>query len=137
MPIIARVEIPEWVDQELQNWARWCWAGALPHPLPATHCGSLEADYRAPPQWGEDDRRRAPTIPCNTAHARIVQGAWEAMDLWERLVLKAEYPEAMEARKVLGRDAAAVRLKLTLGVYEHLLGVAAKKVEEAFNEVSA
>lgn len=131
------VDIPDQVHAELQNWARWCWAGALPHPLPATHCGSLEAGYRPPPQWGEDDTRRAPVIRANDRNARIVQAAWELLPLGEKQVLREEYPASLKARAVQGRDAAARRLGITLGWYEAWLQGAVNKVEAAFDEVRA
>lgn len=125
-----QVRISDALHQELTNWARWCWSGAWPHPLPATECGSLEAGYRAPPQWGDDrDGRRAPIVRPNDRRARAVQVVWEKLAPDERAVVKEEYPAALEWRCVQGREAAAQRLGMSLGSYEHLLQVAVYVME--------
>lgn len=127
-----QAHIPDDVHQELLNWARWCWSGPWPHPLPPTECGSLEAGYRAPPEWDCLDGRRTPVVRPNERRARVVQDVWSRLPDGERLVLKQEYPAALEARRVLGREAAARRLNMPLHWYERHLGAAVNKVENAF-----
>lgn len=123
--------IPDHIHHELQNWARWCWSGPLPHPMPATQCGSLEAGYRAPPQWDGSDERRQPVIRPNDRHARLVQASWEQMTGWPRIVLKAEYPAMLAPRQVLKREEAARSVGLSVQWYEHHLAVAVAAIEEA------
>lgn len=131
--IVAPLVITDWVHAECQNWALWSHqCDTLPHPLPPTRCGSLEAGYQSPAMWAEDDARRTPYAKPNERHAKIVQGVWERLPYWPRRCLKAEYVESLASRQVQGRDAAARRLGITLGVYEQGLGEAVKKVEEAF-----
>ncbi len=132
-----QAQIPDSVHHELLNWARWCWSGAWPHPLPPTECGSLEAGYRAPPMWGEDHERRVPVIRPNEPRARIVQEAWEKLPKDEKAVIKEEYPASMQPRLVQGHEAAARRLAMRLETYEHLLGQAVKRIEGAVNVVRA
>jgi len=126
------VRIPDAVHHELLNWARWCWSGPWPHPLPPTECGSLEAGYRAPPSWDCLDERRAPAVKPNGRRAQVVQDAWCRMPKGERAVLKEEYPGSLETRRIQGREAAARRLSMPLHWYEQLLGAAVRKVEAAF-----
>jgi hypothetical protein len=132
-----QVHIPDNIHHELLNWARWCHSGALPHPLPPTHCGSLEAGYRSPPQWAGDDSRRVPMIRPNENNARIVQGVWEHLPPRERDVLREEYPAALEPRAVIGRDAAARRLGVPLSWYLIWLQNGVREVGKAFDAVRA
>ena len=74
-----QAKISDPVHQELCNWARWCWSGPWPHPLPATECGSLEAGFRAPPEWENLDDRRTPNVRPNAVQARIMQAAWQRL----------------------------------------------------------
>lgn len=130
-----QASIPDEVHAELCNWARWCWSGPWPHPMPATQCGSLEAGYRAPPMWGEDHARRTPIARPNDARARVVQEAWECLPVDERAVVKEEYPASLQPRRVVqGHEAAAKRLGMTPASYEHLLGQAVTKIGRHIDE---
>lgn len=121
--------VPDKIHDECLNWARWCWQGAWPHPLPDTQCGSAEGDYRAPPEWDMDlsELTRTSRIRPNERNARRVQEAWEGLTAKPRLVLRAEYP---------GRDGrrsdAAAALAMTISEYETHLQYAVLRVEEAF-----
>jgi hypothetical protein len=128
----VQVEIADAIHQELLNWARWCWSGPWPHPLPPTECGSLEGGYRAPPQWDTLDERRTPTIRPNERRARVVQDAWVLLPTSEKAVLKQEYPAALAPRRIQGREQAARFLQMTLPAYERYLASAIRKVEAAF-----
>jgi hypothetical protein len=121
--------VPNVMHEELLNWARWANLGAWPHPLPATHCGSAEGDYRAPPEWDEDEAGpvQAWRIRPNERNARKVQTAWEDMHQKPRLVLKAEYP----AKRGPRADAAA-SLRMTIQEYETHLRYAVLRVEVEF-----
>lgn len=123
------MRIPDAVHEELLNWSRWCWLGEWPHPLPATHCGSLESQYRAPPDWNPDDMPEAPYIRPNERQARRVQGVYEGLDGCGRLVLKSEYPGRRERGT---RTEAAHRIGLTLPQYENWLQIAVNRVEAEF-----
>lgn len=130
-----RARIPDAVHEELLNWSRWCWLGAWPHPLPPTHCGSLEAQYRAPLNVNFDESQEAPPPPRirpNERHARMVQETWEKLPNFERLVLKAEYPGRESAGRNEGRLVAARRLGIDEWAYDRHLQSAVLKVQEAF-----
>ena len=147
---MAYVRIPDAVHEELLNWSRWCWLGEWPHPLPATHCGSLEAGYRAPPDWNPDDPPQPPAIRPNQRHAEIVQRVWESLTPppvfdehgrricidqageQAKLVLKAEYPGRGTSGRIEGKAVAAVRLNLPVWLYDERLMQAVRKVEAAF-----
>lgn len=126
------MRIPDAVHEELLNWSRWCWQGAWPHPLPSTQCGSLESQYRAPPDWNPDDPPEAPRIRPNERNARKVQETWESLPEPQRLVLKAEYPGRETAGRFEGKSVAAVRLGMPLWAYDEHLEAAIRRVEEAF-----
>lgn len=125
------VKIGETVHAELLNWARWCWQGEWPHPLPPTHCGSLESGYRAPPDWNPDDEPQPLTIKPNARHAQIVQAVWEKLDQPARLVLKAEYPARAESGRARSRAEAAYYLAMPQWLYDTFLLQALKEVEAA------
>lgn len=119
------------IHEELLNWSRWCHLGVWPHPLPRTQCGSIEGDYSIP-AWTALELEEAPQqkpIRPNERHARKVQAAWELMEGFPRLALKAEYP-GNDHRG--GRQARAHALRLTVQQYENNLQVAVNRVEAAF-----
>lgn len=124
------LRIPDRIHQELMNWSRWCWLGQWPHPLPATQCGSAEGEYRAPPEWDVEisELERTSRIRPNERQARIVQGAWEKLDGFPRLTLKAEYPG--NDHQGYRRDRATA-LGLTVQQYENNLQIAINAVEAA------
>lgn len=73
----------------------------------------------------EDDAPRP--APPNDASAQVVQAAWEAMPLEDRLVLRAEYPR----RSGQGRAIDAAQLRMTMVQYETRLVWAVNRVQEA------
>ena len=125
------LRIPDRIHEELLNWSRWCNLGAWPHPLPRTQCGSLEGDYRAPvwEEFGEEEAPPPARIRPNERQARRVQEAWESLEGWPRLALKAEYPSNDHQS---GRADRAHRLTLTVQQYENHLQIAVNRVEVAF-----
>lgn len=124
------LRIPDRIHEELLNWSRWCHLGAWPHPLPRTQCGSLEGDYRAPvwEELGEEEAPPPPRIRPNERNARRVQEAWESLEGFPRLTLKAEYPASNHSDRV----ERARMLRLTLQQYENNLQIAVNRVEAAF-----
>lgn len=124
--------VPNALHALLINWARWCHLGAWPHPLPPTQCGSLEGNYTVP-AWealdSEEAVQQKPIRP-NERDARKIQSAWEALEGFPRLALKAEYPA-----KVCGRTEAAGKLGLTIQQYENHLRIAVLHVEGVLNAV--
>jgi len=116
--------VPEWVHHELLNWSRWCWSGAYPHPLPPCRCASLEGNYS---RFSEDTDAEAidkKPIPVNFANAKIVQGVYEILPYLPQQVLRAEYPQRHEQKRVVhvGRDE-----------YDAALSVAIFRVMVAFD----
>lgn len=126
---MGQTRISDMAHQELLNWSRWCWQGPLPHPLPATQCGSGENQYRTPPDWNPEDEPTPLRIRANEANARKVQSVYDGLSMDGRLVLKAEYPCRHERGS---RQAAAGRIGISLSAYEHALQDAVNKVEAAF-----
>lgn len=129
------MKIADAIHEELLNWSRWCWQGEWPHPLPATQCGSLESQYRAPDYWNPDDaeeKMRAAYHRPNERHAKVVQAVYDDMldnQPMAALVLKAEYP----GRATRGnRTVAAHKLGLSVHLYDLWFKVAISRVEAAF-----
>lgn len=119
------IEIPEWCEQELRNWARWCWRGAYPHPIPAGHCGSLEWQYQRINEEGTTESVDDKPIPVNEHNAAIVQGVYETLPWLQAQVLRAEYPQR--------HSGARHRLKVGREEYEAALSAACYKVMGAFD----
>lgn len=126
------MNIPEAAHFELINWSRFCWEGAYPYPLPATHCFSFEHHYQAPSDLGDKDAP-PPRIVANAHRALIVQGVYQILPINSRLVLRAEYPQRRASgRAEYGMVGAARRLHIRLSEYEYALQRAVDKVQEAF-----
>lgn len=126
-------DIPRDVHYELVNWMRWCFIGPWPHPLPATHCGSLESAYKAPPEW-DMDLAEAPRShwPINTRNAEKVQAVFEKLPDLERFVLLAEYPQRERRGRNISKQLAADRIGISLQGYDRYLKSAAAKVAMVF-----
>ena len=132
------VRIPDKVHEELLNWSRWCWMGEWPHPLPSDHCGSLESQYRAPPEW-DMDLAEAPqtyTRP-NERNARKVQAVFDQLPELERFVLLAEYPQRGRSGRNISKQLAADGIGVSVQGYDWHLQSAAQKVAMAFEEEHA
>ena len=100
---------PKWLDEEMQNWARYCWLGAWPHPLPPSQCASLEGNYVRINPNGETESEDYKPIPVCEENARLVQQTYDVMAVVHQLVLRAEYPQRHEwgSAKTDSRKAAA------------------------------
>jgi hypothetical protein len=124
---------PEWVHQELQNWARWCWLGAWPHPIPPSECMSLEHLYVRVNEDGSTESVDDKPVKPNEPHARLVQVVWDSLPRLPQLALRAEYPQHFESGRVEhGRIAAARYCHMSLGQYESALQFGVFRVERAF-----
>ena len=100
---------PKWLDEEMQNWARYCWLGAWPHPIPKRQCASLEGNYS---RFGEDSTTESvddAPIPVHIDNAKKIQQIYDNMAAIHQMVLRAEYPQHREwsATKSDNRKAAA------------------------------
>ena len=124
--------IPDFVHSEMRNWARWCWMGAYPHPLPPTSCGSAEGDYRSIGENATDDAR---PIPPNETNALIVDRIWRGLPFSERLVVKIEYPARHEYDWSYGRVGVCRRIKMPLRDYEAKLFAGLSRVWDEFDRL--
>jgi hypothetical protein len=127
--------IDPWIDAELRNWARWCWAGALPHPMPPTHCRSIEHRYIAPSDLGRelDAEEIARRIPIIRDRAEIVHRVYrERLARIEQQVLAFEYVHGPADESKRRRKAR--KLRSTMAAYEQTLISAAQRVGDAFRE---
>ena len=120
----------DWLHQELLNWARWCWSGGWPHPIPPDHCASLEGQYQAPPWEDEPESVRKMPEP-NAERARIVEKVWSRLPDGPRFVLRWEYPCWWWQVEV---HRAARTLRMSVTHYEGNLLVAIGRVRKAFEE---
>jgi hypothetical protein len=125
--------IDPWIDAELRNWARWCWSGPWPHPLPPGHCASIEHRYVAPSDLGAevDAEEIARRIPIIRDRAEIVHQVYrERLARIEQQVLAFEYVHGPADEFERRRKARKLRASMT--VYERSLISAAQQVGEAF-----
>ena len=86
--------IPDWIDAELRNWSAWCWSGAWPHPLPPSHCASIEYRYLAPSDLSADldADEIARRIPIIRDRAELVHQVYRAqLTQREQRVLVVRY----------------------------------------------
>ena len=123
--------IADWIDAEFRNWARWCWSGAWPHPIPPDHAASLEGRYIAP--IIEDADAVQPRAPApNRQRAEIVHRVFmDRLTQTERWSLIHRYVRRTEDR------IAWRRMRVSRDVFETTLVNAARKVGEAFRESHA
>lgn len=123
--------IADWIDHELRNWARWCWSGAWPHPLPPSHCASIEHRYMAPSDLGAevDAEEVARRIPIVRDRAEVVHEVYlhQLSDL-ERRVLVLRYVKPTPMNVVMRR------LRITKQSWDAALLSAARLVGEAFRQ---
>ena len=123
--------IADWIDAELRNWARWCWSGAWPHPLPPSHCASIEHRYQAPSDIGAevDAEEVARRIPIVRDRAEIVHRVYlDRLTERERRVLVVRYVHRTPA------DQVARRTRLSEALVAEATMVAARLVGEAFRD---
>lgn len=124
MAKLKRVElqaVPDWVDHELRNWARYCWIGVYPHPIPPCRCASLEGNYS---RFGEDTDAEAidsKPIPVNLTNAKIVQGVYEILPYLPQQVLRAEYPQRHAQKCVVRVSKDEYAAALAAAVYRVML----------------
>ena len=96
---IKKLEIracPKWVDDEMMNWARYCWRGAWPQPMPKRQCASLEGCYSRHGEESTTESVDEKPIPVLEVNAKIIQRAYDHMAGVHQLVLRAEYPQRRE-----------------------------------------
>ena len=123
--------IADWIDAELRNWARSCWSGAWPHPLPPDHCASIEHLYQAPSDIGAevDAEEVARRIPIVWDRAEIVERVYRyRLTERERRVLVVRYVHRTPA------DQVARRARLPENVVAEAMMTSARLVGEAFRE---
>ena len=112
-----------WLDAELRNWARWCWSGAWPHPLPPSHCASIEHRYLAPSDLSAevDAEEIARRIQIVRDRAEIVHRVYrEQLTRREQRVLVVRYvrnvpPDDVHRALRLPRAAVAAATAAALG----------------------
>lgn len=123
-------KVPNHINAELENWARWCKQdGNLPHPLPATEApfarfvvtDKTTAWENREDQDGSiitvnlDDHVRE--IPVDTDGAKKVQAVYAKTTGWTRRVWNAEYigfGEYSFSKHPIRRDLAAQKIGLSI-----------------------
>jgi hypothetical protein len=120
----------DWIEQELNNWARWCRSGPEPGPVEPDHCGLQYLQERASEE--ETDPNKPP--PIHVEHAQIVQRVFDSSIKTERKVMQAEYVSPWQyARYSGGIAAAARRLDISTAAYETHLTCIKRRIERAFS----
>lgn len=127
--------LPDWIDSEFKNWARACWSGSWPHPLPPDHAMSIEG--RFVPPAGEVFDPPEPRMPRpNMDRAAVVQTVFDSrLTQPERLALIFEYPKRL---RVSNEDQRISRSARKVGVPRHMyvesIQRAGRMVAQAFEE---
>lgn len=93
------IKVSKKINSELENWARWCWHGPLPHPIPPTHCESFEWQYERVREEGEIESVDDRPIPVNHVNANIVHGVYVMLPVIQAQILRAEYPQRFSKAK--------------------------------------
>jgi hypothetical protein len=136
--------------QELCNWSRWCWTGAMPGPG-GMNCASLERQYATPhyelapgegyckPGKGKEEfppeaENELRPLPVNHDRARAVDAIYQALPLIEQRIVQAEYTRRhefdAETRKARMEEASA-KLKISPVYFATALGQAQVAVGRA------
>jgi hypothetical protein len=103
---------PRFINSELWNWARWCWMGPWPHPLPPQACGSAERRFPSGINREDaDEEEQQKPDPIHVERARQVDAIYQSLPLEEQRVLQMEYPRRHEfgGMPVRARQIAAAR----------------------------
>jgi DNA-directed RNA polymerase specialized sigma subunit len=119
--------IADWIDDELQNWARWCNSGPWPHPVPPDHAASAEGRYLSPSDIDAEPEPR-PVRP-NAERAEIVHRVYrERLTDRERRVLVVRYIHRTPA------DQVPRRTRLSEALVAEATMAAARLIGEEFRE---
>jgi hypothetical protein len=122
-----------WIEHEIKNWVRYCWSGAMPHPVPwesMGRCLSGEGKYVRDAEAGSAEQA---AIPVHMDNAKKVQEAFDAFAFGERKVLRAEYLSPWDyGRYKGGIEGAARRLEISVGAYETVLLRFKNKIQRVF-----
>lgn len=127
--------IPDWVEQELHNWSRWCWLGDWPGPGRPPDDEPYACSF-PPAPGGHDDE--PVQIPVHIDNARHVNQLYEALPLVEQRIVQAEYPRRREYgdMRMHERHAAAARkIGISVAYYRVALNRFKNQVKEVFCEV--
>lgn len=81
---------PNWLDSELDNWARWSNSGSQGGPVEPVTCASYEKNYVAPP-WESGEREERPRA-IDTWAAERIERLWRKLPALERDILRVSYP---------------------------------------------
>lgn len=121
----------DFAHHELMNWAKWCWEGEDPRPLPPQVCGSAEGSYV--PTASEDCLDKPENKPKAVAHrAEVVQGLFERMPDKLRAVMIATYPRAHDSKAFKGEKYVARFCKMRVAEYKLNLAEVYRHVVVAF-----
>lgn len=133
--------IPKWLDDELRNWARWCWSGSWPHPIPPDHAASAEGKFVGKSIYGaeiEQDERADKPLKPNAEHAEKVHEVYRnQLGRDEQRVLVHEYVHLVnkdhedDGSRERHRRRKARKMRMSLMMYERVLLDAANRVAMA------
>ncbi|MGO3892443.1 MAG: hypothetical protein ACTJHW_15840 [Paenalcaligenes sp.] len=124
------MQIPSWVEYEIQNWARMHWVGSMPGPR---RIGQEARQCMYPFQDVEEDEPGYETV--NYERAQQVEGIYQKLPHEDRRVLHAEYTRVKEYGNMPDHIRAAVASKkigITVSYYKLALLSFRKKVWGAF-----
>lgn len=132
-------QIPKWLAEELDNWRRASWAGALPHPMPPGQSSWAKLARSAIAREVvevdgelvvEQEESPAPQ-GYNLRNAELVNAAYMLLEPRPRKVLRAEvfgFGKYSFRKQPVPRPRSARLLGLSLGLYEADLRYACERI---------
>ncbi|MGG4604314.1 hypothetical protein ACLPHM_05920 [Paenalcaligenes sp. Me131] len=124
------MQIPTWVEYEIQNWARMHWQGSMPGPrrIAQEHRQCLYP-------FQEVDGDEQDNTPVNYERAQRVEGIYLKLHHDDRRVLHAEYTRVKEYGNMpdhIRAEVASRKIGITVDYYRLALLSFRKKVWGAF-----
>lgn len=122
--------IADWIDEELRNWARWCWSGEFPGPRHQERAASAEGRYLPPSDLGDEPEQ--PRIRPNRERAERVHHVYlTQLDTRERRVICLRYVDRWPAKKI------PRLMRISEAMFEAAMIQAGRRVGEAFRSADA
>ncbi|NHC62190.1 hypothetical protein [Paenalcaligenes suwonensis] len=124
------MQIPSWVEYEIQNWARMHWLGSMPGPRRVVQ-EPRQCMY--PLQDVYEEEQDNP--PVNYERAQRVEGLYLLLPYEDRRVLHAEYTRIKEYGNMpdhIRAEAASRKIGITVDYYKLALLSFRKKVWREF-----
>lgn len=126
------MQIPSWVEDEIQNWARMHWSGSMPGPRRVVR---EPRNCAYPLQEVEEEEEEQGNTSVNYERAQRVEGIYQLLPREDRRVLHAEYTRVKEYGNMpdhIRAEVASRKIGITVDYYRLALLNFRKKVWGVF-----